>query len=487
MGIKFIDPKTQKQTGSTELGRAVLSAAVEKIDPNLALELRNETTWRKNYQSKYAKVAQLELSSNNAMLEIAAKGLAEFENRLVTDSGENLLSLLRTSWRSGRDLVSTVVIQGNLAPTQPALLKELSVSDLVERHIAEPGIISSLESLNHSGTDVLASNLLVALAGGAEYSPSRTWLDWGGKVAVVARARTDLWVELISRARNSGGTLLVPVLNIKLNGKVATSLSDEELADVAGLDLVEDYEAISGWLAHLASMRTERLVLGSYAYAPGAKHIEVQGVQHALARVLTENLPKTRVALTWLATPTDSHVVPKEFADDIEKRYAGRALSTKLRDSIFGVHPNIPTHFKTDKGEGLVLIDPTSSVQGSSYALAKRVQRWMAYQQAFADRTVIYLVSPPARTDSVLEHRILRASYRGAPHFGLFPFETKEAVNLSACLLFSELEQQPRLDPADLTSLYTRLAVHGGLWRSIYRPKDLWRAATVRGILGYFK
>jgi hypothetical protein len=115
------------------------------------------------------------------------------------------------------------------------------------------------------------------------------------------------------------------------------------------------------------------------------------------------------------------------------------------------------------------------------------VQRWLAYQQQVADRKVIYTVLPPAYTDSVLSHRILRASYLGAPHFGLYPYKTDTAVSLAACLLLSELNSPNSVDKGNPTAIYSHLAVHAGLWRSIYKPSDLWRVATLRGILGYFK
>jgi hypothetical protein len=339
-----------------------------------------------------------------------------------------------------------------------------------------------VHSLRNLKPDAIKNDLLVALAGGAEYSPTRLWLDWGGEVAIVARARKELWTELISRARSGAGTLYVPVLAEKLDNPVK-SLTDDELAGVAGLDLVADYEAIASWIAELSKTDSRRIVLGGYAYAPGAKHIAVQAVQHCIGRTITEALPKSRVVLSWLATPTDSHVVSADFAKDIANRYTNRTITTKIRDFLFYAREHKPELFTSAEGTEYALIDPTSSMQGSSYALAKRVQRWMAYQQAASGRVVSYQVAPPATTDSVLSHRILRATYRGAPHFGLYPYETDKAVKISALLLLAKLQtskNQPNLD------VYSELAVHGGLWRSLYNPSDLWRVATIRGIWGYF-
>ena len=89
-----------------------------------------------------------------------------------------------------------------------------------------------------------------------------------------------------------------------------------------------------------------------------------------------------------------------------------------------------------------------------------------------------------AKTQSVLGVRILRATFAGSPKFGLIPFEVKEAVDLSAALLICVLNEPKRLSPM---ASYIDLAVHGGLWRLIYRPNDAWRASTVRGLAGLFR
>lgn len=481
MALRFINPETGLATGSTELGRAVLASAVSVENPELNKAITQQSNWRKSYQSLFARVAKAEFQTKNSALAVATKALEEFEKRVSTDTGENLLDVIKTAWRNNRGSVLTVKIQGTGKATSPTI-DELDLKQMVANHSAEPGIIDAVHSLSKLNSNAIKSELVVALAGGAEYSPTRLWLDWGGDVAIVARARKELWSELISRARASAGTLYLPVLVKNLKQEVE-SLSDDELAAVAGLDLVEDHEAITGWIAELVKTDSRRIVLGSYAYAPGAKHIAVQAVQHCIARTITEALPKSRVVLSWLATPTDSHVVSADFAKDIANRFAKRSFLTKIRDLLYFAREHRPERFTSAEGQELALIDPTSSMQGSSYALAKRVQRWMAYQQAAADRIVCYQVAPPATTDSVLSHRILRATYRGAPHFGLYPYETDRAVRISALLLLAQLQTPNKQGDQDV---YSQLAVHGGLWRSLYNPSDLWRVATIRGIWGYF-
>ena len=469
--MKFQD--SGREIGSTALGKLILSNAC----PQLKEEIGSSENWRKSYLGYFAKVAKLELQTDHSAFEIAANGLEQFEKSVFLDDGRNLKDAVTNAWRLNKSDVALVVVTGRGAPKTQSIDTETLIRD----HLAEPGVSDLLENLDSSAID---QHLLIALAGGAEYSPARVWLDWGGRVAIVARSRPELWSELISRARASSGTLLVPVLKSKAGNLDLQNISDTDLANVAGLDLVEDVEAIAGWLSMLARTESGDLILGSFAYAPGVKHIEVQAAQHALARAMTESLPKNRVTLTWLATPTDSYAVSTDFLTDIDERYEARSLRVKIRDFIFGVTRHEPELFTSAMGQKYVLIDSTSVLQGPSYALAKRLQRWMAYQQVLAGRNFAYLVSPPAKTHSVLDTRILRATYSGAPHFGLVPFEVDRAVELSAGLLLASLNSPRRQSPR---TSYQDLAVHGGLWRLIYSPETVWRAATIRGLFGYFK
>lgn len=472
--MKFIDAEGNP-IGSTGLGRQILSAAAN--EPELTARIGAIKNWRKDYLPIFRDVAKLEMRNSHAALDVATRGLAEFERSVLTDDGKVLVDSVRDAWRNSKDAVAMVMVKGSGKVVDPII----DADNFVAQHLAEPGVVTTLKGFNLNSIN---ENLLIALAGGAEYSPARTWLEWGGTVAIVARAREDLWSELISLARRSSGTLYVPVLKSKTSGLDVHNLDDKQLAKVAGLDLVKDYQAIAGWLSMLARTENRKLVLGSYAYAPGTKHIEVQAVQHALARAMTEALPKSRVVLTWLATPTDSYAVTAEFVEDIDERFAKRSPGTKLRDAVYRVRKHQPEIFKDETGRTLAVIDSTSSLQGPSYALAKRVQRWLAYQQVYADRNVAYLVSPPAKTQSVLGVRILRATYAGSPKFGLIPFAVKDAVDLSAALLICILNEPKRLSPM---ASYLDLAVHGGLWRLIYRPNDAWRASTLRGLAGLFR
>ena len=127
--------------------------------------------------------------------------------------------------------------------------------------------------------------------------------------------------------------------------------------------------------------------------------------------------------------------------------------------------------------------DCSSTMQGPNYVMAKRAQRWRAYLSAINGMPVAYCVTPPARTHSVLDFNILHATYRGAPRFGLRPFDVPTTKMLSAATLAYQVENPVVFDEHDPTALHMKYAVHAGIWRLKYETDSVWVPATVRGLV----
>lgn len=486
MPLNFCNYSTGEQIGSTALARNILAEATRAVDSELASKILQVNNWRKDYLPIYRSLAKTEFYQERNGLEIAKLGLDLLSRSVRDERGRNLQTIIDAGW-VGDAQVETFIISG----TQP--VRSLSIQGIssltdaaqiwAEEKLAEPGLVNAFKFLDSHKKLPITMDLLIALAGAAEYAPTKNWLSIGGTVAVAARANQARWLDLINHARNSGGTLLIPVLKKNVQHD-ALSLSDETIAKNAGLDMCADAEALAGWIAALAMTRKERVVLGQYAYAPGAQHIFVQAVQDALAAALCNKLPANRVALAWLATPTDSTAVPESVLTDSLSRYAARPTGAKIRDLILGMRKTNGEFFESRFGEKLALIDPTSTLQGSSYAFAKRTQRWRAYLANSQGVKVSYAVAPPARTKSVLNFRILRATYRGAAKFGMQPFTVADATAASTALLVRDLHGP--MPQRGSTSLHTENAIHGGLWRLIYLPQSVWNKATLLGWLGMF-
>jgi len=486
MGLRFINPKTGEAVGSTSLARIILDEATRSIDSKLNAQILGTKNWRKEYQSVFLSLSRTEFHQEQNLLEIAKTGLGLLSKSVTDETGRNLSQIVSAGW-AGPALVETFIISG----TQKPIALEVPINSTftevaqtyVHEKVAEPGLVAAFKFLDSHKNLPVSSDLLIALAGAAEYAPTKHWLDIGGTVAVVARPNAQRWLELIQHTRRTGGTLLVPVLKSRVPDD-AISLSDEAIAQNAGLDICEEAEALAAWIAAVAVVRKERIVLGQYAYAPGAQHIFVQAVQDALANIICQKLPATKVALAWLATPADSTAVPAELLQDSLDRFANRSALTKFRDLVLGMRKIDGEFFENRFSEKLALIDPTSGMQGSSYAFAKRTQRWRAYLANSMGVKVSYVVAPPARTYSVLSHRILNATYLGATQFGLRPFKVEDATLATMALLLKDLHGP--MPQRGTTSLHTHAAIHGGLWRLMYTPSSVWTRATILGWPGLF-
>jgi hypothetical protein len=425
---------------------------------------------------------------------MATSGLAEFHAHLHTTSGQKLSEAVATGFDS--DLVETVVVKGSGSKQSVSVAKNRGpLADLAANWDlngwAEPGLIDSFRFLDQSPNLSLEGNLLFAVAGAAEFAPTEHWLAWGGEVAVVARNNPSTWEKLIAMARASGGTMLVPVVRQDRSTPLS-ELSDKELAQVAGLDMLEHYAEIASWMNQLYKDAESKFILGLYAYTPKVNHIRVQAVQETLADLAMQKFSKDKLVFSWLATPTDSTAGPASIGQDQIARFSQRSALRIVRDSFLGIlnaaRPAKPIFFNSESGEKLMLVDASVQQQGPSYSFSKRTQRWRAYLAHYAGIRVSYQISPPAKTNSVLRHKILRASYQGAPLFGVKPFEVDVAKSAAAAALVRDVLDPTAYSNKDTTTeLQCFSAIHGGLWRIAYRPRSVWIAATLLGLPALLK
>ena len=493
MSVEFKDPISSLPIRSTELARRVLAASARSF-PELQQNIQGAPNWRDWYLRLYAELACKEGLSVSDTTEIATLGLAEFHKYLVTESGQSLQQAVSEAFDS--DLVTTIKIRGTEAAQKISIdgvsgSLEQTATSWVTQGLAEPGLIEAFRFLDQNQSLSINKDLLFAVAGAAEFAPTENWLRWGGEVAVVARPNPATWQRLISLARSSGGTLLVPIRKAALAKPVA-ELTDQEISAAAGLDILEHYREISSWMRALSSKQTNRFVLGLYAYTPSVNHIRVQGVQECLAQEAMSRMPADKLALSWLATPTDSAPGPAEIGDRAVRTFAAREPLRIVRDTILGLlnaaRSARPKFFEGRAGEKLALIDASVQQQGPSYSFSKRTQRWRAYLAHYSGVKVSYAISPPARTNSVLRHKILRASYQGAPLFGVQPFEVNTAKSAAAAVLVRDLNDPASFQTRDTTTeLHTFSAIHGGLWGLAYKPRSIWIAATLLGLPALFR
>lgn len=418
--------------------------------------------WRRQYQSFFVTACEAELSKPQQLeraLEVfrslAFFGSEPLEQAMRRATTENLIEI-----RSVGEVSKKMVVK----PGGRTWFEQAEI--MVSNSIAEPGLLAAAHELD-SGISLENAPLLIAFAGAAELAPTLNWLRWGGRVLVLARQNPTNWQKLIDQAKKSG-QLLVPA-------RVGAS---GDLADIAGMDLTAEPELVSAAIAALP--KEDRVIFGNYAYAPAFKHVELQVVAEVALAIAKEKFKN--VHLSWLATPSDSVLVPTDLHADRVQRFESRSRFRKLLDSIWQIfgYLQMPKSYSLSNSEFCVL-DASVNLQGPSYSLAKRVQRWRATLELQSGGTASYQITPPAQTDSVLRFKTLRSTYRGATLFGTDHLSAEDASAWPAALLALE-SQRPY--ETSLPNAYLDRAIHGGLWRTAYETASIWIPTT---LLGFFR
>jgi hypothetical protein len=447
----------------------------------------NSRVWRRNYQPTFAAAVQIELEQP----QLLAGALAKFRS-LATVSEDSraepsaLEAVLTAAFDAGPQLRLARVTGGGAAAKigrHDGASWLSHAEQLVALGAAEPGLLvraNQLDSL--SGPAKLP--LLVAFAGGAELASTREWLSWGGSVLMLARARPSAWQDLISFARTTPGQLLIPLEGVAAADPSNSPPTDAELAELAGFDLVERADIAAqalGW----AAAQGGPIVFGHFGYAPGIDHVRLQVVAEILSELAMKRLSPEQLQFSWLATPSDSIAVPVELQLARIQNFRNRSTRRKLTDFVWQLLGQLrepKLELIGDAALGMALLDASTTKQGPSYSLAKRTQRWRAQLAAGAGYRVSYQVTPPATTHSVLDFRILRATYRGAARYGTHPFAVVEARQWPAALT-ALAALQPSAGSARPSEIYLPQAIHGGLWRTPYETDSTWYPATALGLI----
>lgn len=455
-------------------------------DTVLASNLSSAEQWRGNYQKAFARLTCLEAQENGIALQ--RRLLDQLAESICDSSGHSLKQLTSDAALSEVEKVHAVIIRGD-GPVVPLATVGAATADaLIGHRLAESGIKIPLEAFDARVANdpeflkTAASEVLVAVGANAELSLAPEWLGLGATVVAVARHNFHKWARLIETARSSAGVLIVPVLASRAVGKDLGELDDYSLAEVAGLDLESDVSAITNWIIEQASsMPDKRFNLLGTIYAPGKHQILASAAQDAIFAKVLAVVGLSRATVGWLATPLDSVLFPVEYAAELAHEYENRRFSVRLRDSFWqifgGLKKASPQPFVADDGVATnsVIADFSAQRQGSSYLLAKRIERWRANVAAAEGFRVWYQVTPAAITHSTVGYKVVRAAYRGARKLGITTFEPWMLRDLLCALLIGHL-----VDSSN-KSVDSSSAIHGQLWRLPYDPQTVWKPATLMG------
>ncbi len=478
------------RVSTSAVAKAVVGAALAVVDPDAAARSAAVREWRKDYLAPYRDLVVAGTRTAGAADDVARTGLAALHARSIFRRGGEEVPLLAAADRWTEPAYSSVTIEGTAGRdtglTLPFHGKRLFAADVrrqldswVHEGIVERGLATSIHTvLDHPDWLDLTGTTVVVLGAGAEMGPLRSLLRWGAHVVAVDLPRPEVWQRVIATARSSAGRLTIPV------PLGATPSTDEEIAAVAGADLIRRMPEVRTWLSTIEGPFT----LGTYTYADGATHVRVALAADALGAALTAS--RSDVGLAFLATPTDVYAVPHTAVEESRRRWEGRGLSGIAQLPLRAVGrfaPNYPDTVTTDRGE-IGVADCLVPQQGPNYALAKRLQRWRATQSRRDGVWTSLNIAPATRTRSVVKNRALAAAYAGAHRFGVEVFEPSTSNTLMAALLVHDLRSTESLARPDAAlahpdDAWSRQAAHGGLWRSAYAPRSVLGIAAALGVL----
>lgn len=454
---------------SSVLGRAVVAAALEPVDPVGAAAVGRENDWRSGYPRHLRRLVEAGLVGEPEAVTIARTGLAELRDRMrvVTATGAEA-PLAEAFAQPFAHRPNTRTIHGNEAPAAEFSLpfggRRLRGEELADRleiwerdGVLEPSAAAAVRQVAaHPEWLSVPGQRVVVLGASAEMGPLQALLSWGAEIIAVDLPRRELWRKLETLAERSAGVLHVP-----------------ETDGEPGVDLLHDLAAVAGWLEEFEGP----MVLGNYVYADGAANLRLSMATDALALRLIEQ--RSEVSLAYLATPTDVFGVPGEVVNASVEAYE-RARFRGLRSLVKGLSAGRLLQRNYRPGPEPGLVDSIIPQQGPNYLLAKRIHRWRAAVARRDGVPVSLNIAPPTRTRSVTRNRALAAAYAGAHHFGVQVFAPATSNVLMAALLVHDL-----MAGAGPTSEPWReeahQAVHGGLWRGPYSPGSALGIALVLG------
>lgn len=452
------------------------------------INLGQPNDWRENYQRVFAHLAALEALDTKAYLQRQILDLIQTE--ICDESGRSLENQVAAGFAAA-DRKDTQLalesIEGNGNTSPLATIGTATAENLIDHELAEKGILADLSSFDlmvaqERLDDELANTVFVAIGANAELALTEELLALGAHVVAIARPNQDKWPRLIEFAAASAGTLSFPTFEGK-----------------PGLALDNQVELIAEYLGRVLSLHPDkRIVCLGFVYAPGSAQIIASAAQDALISAVADNVGVDRFMAGWLATPLDSYCVQLELLGMQQQAFANRGIGVRMRDAVVGLSAaRAESAFKGVMGAnvteseltrlGLTVLDFSARRQGSSYLLAKRIERWRAAELVSRGYKVWFQVTPAAQTNSTLRYKFVRAAYRGLARLGVVTFEAWMLRDLLTASLLGRMGEKFEAHKGSDFNLarYEDTAIHGKLWRLPYRLEPVWRSSFLFGLDEY--
>ena len=311
---------------TTATGRAVWADAVRDVDPPLAARIEQAGDWRTAYVPHVVEVTAAGTRDPQAAVAVARAGLASLRERMrfERDGGSTSVAQAVAAGPAsgfgtsrvegeGEPVGELVVPHGSEALSGDDLLRRLD--DWVAAGTVEPSCAQALRRVVATPEWLdLRDRSFALLGAAAELGPVAPLLSWGAQVVAVDLPVPHLQERLLHAAHEGTGTLLLPVGD----------------GGGTGADLLAQTPEVARWLLEAAPGLP--MTVGSYAYADGAKHVQVAVASDAVVEHLLASRPGTSYA--ELATPTDAYAVPQDVVQDARGKWAARGWRGRLQAPV---------------------------------------------------------------------------------------------------------------------------------------------------------
>eukprot|EP00494_Astrolonche_serrata_P024636 UN24895 len=247
---------------------------------------------------------------------------------------------------------------------------ESDTSDALESFINDKNVYS-----------VLSNKVFVLLGAISEMGPLQRLLSWGATVVGVDINFPGVQERLFKFAENVPGTLIVPLK------KGTKDQPQEKWTESSGANLLTQFPEVADWLINVEPEK--EMVIGSYCYLDGERFIKIVTTMDAISTTVSAGR-KTKTGLSFLATPTDCHIVNPEAVAAANKQKHG--LSVKLMSFLTKAG-----YSSRDKVGERQFTNCVVNRQGPNYILAKRLQTWRAMLHRASGSPVSLNVAPTTK------------------------------------------------------------------------------------------
>eukprot|EP00565_Helicotheca_tamesis_P005700 CAMPEP_0185725514 /NCGR_PEP_ID=MMETSP1171-20130828/1749_1 /TAXON_ID=374046 /ORGANISM="Helicotheca tamensis, Strain CCMP826" /LENGTH=756 /DNA_ID=CAMNT_0028393659 /DNA_START=70 /DNA_END=2340 /DNA_ORIENTATION=+ len=479
---------------STPTAKAIVAAAVGAVSSEKAEKIMNERNWRFGYVKHWIGMVDEQCKSPDAALAVAKAGLSKAYEifQFVRPDGSSV-SFEEAMTAKNTEKFSTGFIKGDAAPGKKVLevpykgkmLAGQELKDQVKKWVdygtIEPSAGEAItKCVDNPGWLDLSDKYFVLLGAGSAMGPFEVLMTLGANIIAIDLDRPGIWQRLITRAKNSSGSITFP-MNVEQN----LCKDDDALYAASGCNLFTQTPLIRDWLLDLYPGKS--FTVGSYAYLNGALHVQVSLAMDAICRDLSNKRKGT--SLAYLCTPTDLHLVPREAYEaslDEYKNFSKKPYCILM--SLLGRGKLLRKNArKPIPGEGgdFYTVNGISVAQGPNYALAKRMQHWRAVIARSEGCIVSSNIAPATSTVSVTQNRTFAWAYEGMPYFKPYEISAPSTSNavMSAILMYDLNDTasagNPKVKLNNPNQLFQFGSFNGGAWRCAYEVDSIGEASVL--------